>query len=95
MVESYWTARDDCRVQDWAHKDIWANLPFHLVEEGIDRFLECKERSPFHTTATMVVPVRRNATWWPTVEQHFRILDYLPPFSQVFTASPLGGGGGP
>lgn len=92
MVSTYWTAKEDCCKMDWAGHNAWANPPFHLAGEVLQRFLTCKRSRPEDTAATFVLPVWKTASWWRLLEDNFRVVDYYPPYSSVFTGSPLKAG---
>lgn len=63
-----------------------------MVGEVLEQFLACKRRRPDDTAATFVVPVWKTASWWRLLEDNFRVVDYYPPYSSVFTGSPLKAG---
>lgn len=92
MVSTYWTAKEDCCKMDWAGHNAWANPPLHLAGEVLQRFLTCKRSRPEDTAATFVLPVWKTASWWRLLEDNFRVVDYYPPNSSVFTGSPLKAG---
>ena len=91
MAEVWWSSLDDCTKTEWGGHNAWCNPPFHLVEPVLHRFLDCKRRSPTNTSATFVVPAWVGASWWQTLEENFLFVRYYPPWSTIFTASPVKG----
>ena len=88
LVPLFWTEKDDCTKMFWGGHNAWCNPPFHMAQAVLDQFLEGKKSSPQNTSATFVVPAWVGSVWWKTLIDHFRIVRYYPPWSQVFTASP-------
>ena len=91
MAELWWSSLDDCTKQEWGGHNVWCNPPFHMVEPVLLRFLDCKRRSPTNTSVTVVVPAWVGASWWEILEQNFLFVRYFPPWSTLFTASPVKG----
>ena len=92
LVPAYWTTKDDLTQQDWAHQNTWCNVPFHLAFEALQRFLCCKQLSPEDTTATFVIPAWPGTPAWNLAMETFQLVDYYPPYSDLFTATPLKAG---
>ena len=88
FVPEYWTAKDDLTQQDWAHQKTWCNVPFHLAFEAPQRFLVCKESSPDDTAATFFIPAWPGTPAWNLAMRTFQLVDYYPPYSDLFTATP-------
>lgn len=80
--------------QDWKHKNIWCNVPFHLAHAAMSRCLECKAQSPEDTAATFIIPAWSGTPAWDLAEKRFELVEYHPPFSDVFTCTPLQAGEG-
>lgn len=91
MVDNHWSKVEDCTKAEWGGHNAWCNPPFHQVEPVIQRFLECKRKSPQATSATFVLPAWVGSAWWSLVTANFRVVEYFPPWSHVFTASPVKG----
>ena len=91
MVERYWSSLQDCTKQDWGGHNAWCNPPFHMVEPVLRRFLDCKRRSPTNTSATFIIPGWVGASWWSLIVDSCRFVRYYPPWSNIFTASPVKG----
>ena len=91
MVSSFWSSEESCIDADWSGSNTWCNPPFHAVEPILKRFMDCKARHPHNTSATFVVPMWTTASWWPLIANNFRMVRYYPPWSKLFTASPIKG----
>jgi predicted aspartyl protease len=92
LVPRYWTRADDLTIQDWAHQNIWCNVPFHLAYQAMTQFLKGKSASPEDTAATFVIPALPDSAAWKLASEHFQLVDYHPAFSEVFTATPAKAG---
>lgn len=76
MVENFWTEKYDFCKQDWAGNNAWANFLFHLIYPGNSWSARLHLLTP---PPTLLLCLWRTATWWPLVEKHFQVVDYLPP----------------
>ncbi|KAK9816271.1 hypothetical protein WJX74_004415 [Apatococcus lobatus] len=91
MVEPYWTVKDDCTTTEWGGLNVWCNPSFHMVGAVLENYLRCKKGSPTNTSATFVVPGWVGAAWWEMLKSICRLVRYYPPWSHIFTASPVKG----
>ena len=91
LLPRFWSDQDSCITADWSRENTWCNPPFHKVESILQQYMKCKANNPNKTSATFVVPMWTTAPWWQTIQEKFRIVEYFPPYSKVFTASPVKG----
>ena len=93
-----WTAAEDCRVVDWAGRNVYINAPFSLLEATVLRFLECKRSCPLGTAALFIVPVWRSAPFYAVLRDNptvFTVVRRWAAGSPLFTrpVPPHRGGG--
>ena len=86
QLDEYWCVTDSCLNHSWCGKNVYCNPPWRLIDSTIAHFLQCKQKNPDHTHAVFVLPNWPWQAWYPTVMQHFDIIDYYPSGSQLFTA---------
>ncbi len=67
-------------------------MPFHLSFEALTRFLPGKATSPEDTAATFVIPAWPGTPTWKLEMEKFQLVDNFPPYTDLFTATPLKAG---
>ena len=86
LYGAFWCPKDSCLEHAWNGLNVWCNPPWRIIEPILHHFLECKEQQPYDTHAVFVLPNWPWQPWYPTVMQHFDVVDYFPAGSQLFTA---------
>jgi hypothetical protein len=52
---NFWSAEKDCRLQDWAQRNVICNPPFSMAFWIVAHFLHCKLRQPIGTSAVFIM----------------------------------------
>ena len=86
QMRRFWCPRDSCLQHSWAGLAVYCNPPWRLIDQILSHYLAQQELDMDGTLAVFVLPVWPWAPWYPTVMQHFDIMDYFPAGSQLFTA---------
>ena len=82
----WWSSSDSCLDYIWTGLNVFCNPPWRLIQRVVDHYLRCRKADPEHTNLVMVLPNWPWQPWYPSVMQHFDIVDYFPTGSQLFTA---------
>ena len=85
-MSPYWSAKDSCLQHSWTGLRTYCNPPWRLIDPILEHFLSCRREDPTGTHALFILPNWPWQSWYPTVMQHFEIVDYFPTGSQLFTA---------
>jgi hypothetical protein len=63
---NFWSVEKDCRLQDWAQRNVICNPPFSMAFWIMAHFMHCKLRQPIGTSAVFTLPI------WITDKFHFQ-----------------------
>ena len=87
-LPKYWSQEDSCLDNSWTGLNVFCNPPWRLIGAVVQHYLQCRQADPANTHAVFVLPNWPWQPWYPSVVQHFNIIDYFPTGSQLFTAPP-------
>jgi hypothetical protein len=88
LCPRHYSKLDEPLYHDLSGENCWCNAPFKdvYVVSLLTHYLHCKAAAPDRTSGCFVLPVWRDASWWPLVH-HMRAVRYYPRGTMLFTAN--------
>jgi hypothetical protein len=77
----FWSNKDSCLNHNWATHNV-CNPPWSMIESNIHHYLQHIDEC----NLTLVVPNWTWAKWYPKVLKYFKIVEFYPAGSLLFTA---------